>query len=74
MQKTFVTYLLYEHSQYAAFDRPNKTEMMIITLGKSVAMGDLKISKTDVKPGFHQIVMQSWNRAIQECFDYLLKD
>ena len=48
MQKTFVTYLLYEHSQYAAFDRPNKTEVMIITLGKSVAMGDLKISKTDV--------------------------
>ena len=49
MQKTFVTYLLYQHSQYAAFDRPNKTEVMIITLGKSVTMGDLKISKTDVK-------------------------
>ena len=48
MQKTFVTYLLYEHSEYAAFDLPNKTEVMIITLGKSVAMGDLKISKTDV--------------------------
>ena len=48
MQKTFVTYLLYGHSQYAAFDRPNKTEVMIKTLGKSVAMGDLKISKTDV--------------------------
>ena len=47
MQKTFVTYLLYEHSQYAAFDRPNKMEIMIITLGKSVAMGDLIISKTD---------------------------
>ena len=43
-----MTHLLYEHSQYAAFDRPNKTEVMIITLGKSVAMGDLKISKTDV--------------------------
>ena len=48
MQKTFMTYLLYEHSQYAAFDRPNKTEVMIITLGKSVATGDLKILKTDV--------------------------
>ena len=52
MQKTFVTYLiaylLYEHGQYAAFNRPNKTEVMIITLGKSVEMGDLKISKTDV--------------------------
>ena len=48
MQKTFVTYLLYEHSQYAVFDHPNKMEVMIITLGKSVAMGDLKISKTDV--------------------------
>ena len=48
MQKNFVTYLLYEHSQYAAFDRRNKTEVMIITLMKSVAMGDLKISKTDV--------------------------
>ena len=48
MQKTFVTYLLYEHSQYAAFDRPNETEVMIITLRKSVAMGDLKTSKTDV--------------------------
>ena len=43
-----MTYLLYEHSQYAAFDPPNKTEVMIITLGRSVAMGDLKISKTDV--------------------------
>ena len=49
MQKTFVTCLLYQHSQYAAFDRPNETEVMIITLGKSVTMGDLKISKTDVK-------------------------
>ena len=49
MQKTFVTYLLYQHSQYAAFDRPNKTEVIIVTLGKSVTMGDLKISKTDVE-------------------------
>ena len=49
MRKTFVTYLLYEHSQYAAFDHPNKTEVMIITLRKSVTIGDLKISKTDVK-------------------------
>ena len=49
MQKTLVTYLLYEHSQCAAFDRPNKTEVIIITLGKSVTIGDLKISKTDVK-------------------------
>ena len=48
MQKICVTYLLYEHSQYAAFERPNKTEVMIIILGKLVAMGDLKI-KTDVK-------------------------
>ena len=48
MQKTFVTYLFYEHTQYASFDRPNKTEVIIITLGKSVAMGDLKILKTDV--------------------------
>ena len=48
MQKTFVTYLLYEHGQNAAFHRLNKTEVMIITLGKSVAMGELKISKTDV--------------------------
>ena len=49
MQKTLVTYLLYEYSQYAAFDHTNKTEVMIITPGKSVTMGDLKISKTDVK-------------------------
>ena len=49
MQKTFMTYLLYQYSQYAAFDGPSKTEMMIITLTKSVTMGDLKISKTDVK-------------------------
>ena len=48
MQKTFVTYLLYRHSQYTSFYRPNKTEVMIITPGKSVTMGDLKISKTDV--------------------------
>ena len=47
MQKICLTYLFYEHSQYAAFDRPNKTEVMIITLGKLVAMGYLKI-KTDV--------------------------
>ena len=47
--KTFVTYLLYRHSQYTSFYRPNKTEVMIITPGKSVTMGDLKISKTDVK-------------------------
>ena len=25
---------LYQHSQYAAFDCPNKTDVMIITLGK----------------------------------------
>ena len=36
MQKTFVPYLLYQHSQYAAFDRPNNTDVMIVTLGKSV--------------------------------------
>ena len=34
--KTFVTDLFYQHSQYAAFDRPNKTDVMIITQGKSV--------------------------------------
>ena len=44
-----MTYLLYQHSQYTAFYRPNKAEVMIITPGKSVTMGDLKISKTDVK-------------------------
>ena len=44
-----MTYLLYQHSQYTAFYRPNKTEAMIITPGKSVTMGDLEISKTDVK-------------------------
>ena len=44
-----MTYLLYQHSQYTAFYRPNKTEVIIITPGKSVTMGDLKISKTDVK-------------------------
>ena len=49
MQRTFVTYLLYQHSQYTAFYRPNKTEVMIITPGKSVAISELKISKTDVK-------------------------
>ena len=43
-----MTYLLYQHNQFAAFDGPNKTEVMIITIGKSVTMGDLKISKTDV--------------------------
>ena len=42
MQKTFMTHLLYQHSQQAAFDRPNKIDMMIITPGE-------KISKTDVK-------------------------
>ena len=49
MQKTFVTYLLFQHSQYAAFDLSDKTEVMIITPEKSVTMGDLKISMTDVK-------------------------
>ena len=44
-----MTYPLYQHSQYTAFYRPNKTEVMIITPRKSVTMGDLKISKTDVK-------------------------
>ena len=45
-----MTYLLYEHSQCASFDHPNKTEVkIIITLEKSVTMGNLKISKTDVK-------------------------
>ena len=44
-----MTYLLYQHSQYTAFYHPNKTEVIIITPGKSVTMGDLKISKTDVK-------------------------
>ena len=49
MQMTFVTYLLYQHSQYTAFYRPNKTEVMIITPGKSVTISDLNISKTNVK-------------------------
>ena len=44
-----MTYLLYQHSQYTAFYRPNKTEVMIITPGKSVSTGDLNISNTDVK-------------------------
>ena len=44
-----MTYLLYQHSQYTAFYRPNETQVMIITPGKSVTMGNLKISKTDVK-------------------------
>ena len=39
-----VTYLLFQHSQYAAFDRPNKTDVIIITLEKSVTW-----AKTDVK-------------------------
>ena len=47
--KTFVTYLLYQHSQYAAFDPPNKTDMVIIPLGKSVTGAILNILKTDVK-------------------------
>ena len=34
--KDLCDYLLYQHSQYAAFDRLNKTDVMIITLGKSV--------------------------------------
>ena len=38
-----MTYLLYQHSQYTAFYHPNKTEAMIITPGKSVTMGDLKL-------------------------------
>ena len=44
-----MTYLLYQYSLYTAFYRPNKTEVMIIAPGKSVTMGDLRISKTDVK-------------------------
>ena len=44
-----MTYLLYQHSQYTAFYCPDKTKVMIVTPGKSVTMGDLKISKTDVK-------------------------
>ena len=44
-QRTFVTCLLYQHSQYIAFYRPNKTEVMIITPGKSVTMGDLRFQK-----------------------------
>ena len=44
-----MTYVLYERSQYAAFDCPSKTNVMIITPGKSVIRGDLKISKADVK-------------------------
>ena len=31
-----VTYLLYQYSQYDAFDCQNKTDVMVITLGKSV--------------------------------------
>ena len=49
MQKTFVIYLLYQHSQYAAFDCFNKTDVMIITQVKLVTIGNLKISKTNVK-------------------------
>ena len=38
-KRTFVTNLLYQHSQYAPFDRPNKTDVMIISPGKSVTRG-----------------------------------
>ena len=37
---------LRQHSRYAAFDCPNKTNVMIITLGTSVTRA---ISKADVK-------------------------
>ena len=35
------TYLLYQHSQYASFDRPNKTDVIIIR--EIGYQGDLKI-------------------------------
>ena len=34
-----MTYLLCQQSQYADFDRPKKTDMMIITLEESVTPG-----------------------------------
>ena len=49
MQKTFVTYRLCQHSQYTAFDGPNKTDVMINYQREIGFQGDLKISKTDVK-------------------------
>ena len=37
IQETFVACILYQHNQYAAFDCPNKTNVMIITPETSVA-------------------------------------
>ena len=34
-----MTYILYQRSQHAAFDCPNKTNVMIITRGKSITPG-----------------------------------
>ena len=51
------------HSKYAAFDCQNKMEVMIITLGKWVAMGDIKISKTDVNVQWLDREQRKLNKA-----------
>ena len=44
---TFVTYLLYQHTQYATFNRPNKTDGDDNYPREISYQGDLKISKTE---------------------------
>ena len=44
-----MTYLLFQHSQYATFDRPNKTDVMIITPGELVTRAFLRFQRLDVK-------------------------
>ena len=58
-----MTYLLYQHSQHTAFYHPNKTEVMLITPGKSVTMDDLKISKTDAKRDRDERKLKKTNTA-----------
>ena len=40
-----MTYILHQRSQYAAFDCPNKTNVMIITPGTSVTRAILRFQR-----------------------------
>ena len=44
-----MTYFYVNVVEYAAFDRPNKTNVMIITPREICYQDDLKISKANVK-------------------------
>ena len=61
-----MTYILNQRSQYAAFDCPNKTDVMIITLGTSVTRAILRFQRLMSKCRGHTEICFS-SLDVSEC-------